>query len=129
MSLPSISRAYRKLGRSAKHHAPTIAIAAALLLAPALAHAATSTGLPWEDPLTKFKNSITGPVALVISTVGVAGCGMGLVFGGEMNEFLRRGMILVMVISMIVMAASVISTFFTQSGAVVAMTFATTALA
>lgn len=44
------------------------------------AHAADATegggsGLPWEGPLTKLKQSISGPVAFVIALLGIVGIG------------------------------------------------------
>jgi|SRR5258708_23950711 len=43
---------------------------------PADATASTGGGgLPWESPLTTLKTSLTGPVAFVISILGIVGCG------------------------------------------------------
>jgi type IV secretion system protein VirB2 len=58
---------------------------------------ATSTGgnLPWDGPLTTLKNDITGPVAFTISLLAMVACGAALVFGGEINEFIRRIIMLV----------------------------------
>jgi type IV secretion system protein VirB2 len=70
---------------------------------PNLAHAATAGGsLPWDTPLTTLKNDITGPVAFTISLLAMVACGAALVFGGEINEFVRRIIMLVLVASFIV---------------------------
>lgn len=68
------------------------------------AHAATTGGggLPWDTPLTTLRNDITGPVAFTISLLAMVACGAALVFGGEINEFVRRIIMLVLVCAFIV---------------------------
>jgi len=74
---------------------------------PGVAHASTAGGgLPWDSPLTTLKNDITGPVAFTISLLGVVAAGAALVFGGEINEFTRRVMMLVLVVSFVVAATN-----------------------
>jgi len=48
--------------------------------------AATSTGMPWEGPLSQLLNSLEGPVARVLGAVSIIGLGIGLAFseGGSM---------------------------------------------
>lgn len=89
------------------------------VLAPEIALAGTSTNLGWEAPLTALRTSLTGPIALGVSIIGIFGAGAGLVFGGEMNGFLRTMVILVMVISMIVGANNFLVGLFGFSGAVI----------
>ena len=91
-----------------------------MVLAP---EAAASTGggggsLPWEGPLQTIATSITGPVAYAISLVGIVVAGAMLVWGGEINEFARRIIMLVLVISLIVFSTQLLSTLFNVSGAV-----------
>src|ERR1700741_3986534 len=75
----------------------------ALACHPNLAHAASAGGaLPWDTPLTTLKNDITGPVAFTISLLAMVACGAALMFGGEINEFVRRIIMLVLVASFIV---------------------------
>jgi type IV secretion system protein TrbC len=75
----------------------------AVLCHPNLAHAATAGGnLPWDTPLTTLRNDITGPVAFTTSLLAMVACGAALVFGGEINEFVRRIIMLVLVASFIV---------------------------
>lgn len=73
-------------------------------LYPPAAHAATAGGgaLPWDTPLTTLKNDLTGPVAFTISLLAMVACGAALVFGGEINEFVRRIIMLVLVCAFIV---------------------------
>jgi len=87
------------------------------------AHAADATpgggaGLPWEGPLEKLQKSISGPVAFVIALLGIIACGATLIWGGEVSEFTRRIVYVVLVICLIVFA----NTFLTGamfSGAVI----------
>lgn len=87
------------------------------------AHAADATdgggaGLPWEGPLMKLRQSISGPVAFIIALFGIICCGATLIWGGEISEFARRIIYLVLVISIIVFANSLL-TGVMFSGAVV----------
>ena len=77
-------------------------ISAALYPPAAHAAAAGGGGLPWDTPLTTLKNDLTGPVAFTISLLAMVACGAALVFGGEINEFVRRIIMLVLVCAFIV---------------------------
>jgi type IV secretion system protein VirB2 len=57
-------------------------------------------------------DSIKGPVAFTISLLGLVGGGATLIWGGEINEFVRRLIMLVMVISLLVFASNILSTLF-----------------
>lgn len=78
------------------------------------AHAADATegggfGLPWESPLTKLKQSISGPVAFVIALLGIIACGATLIWGGEVSEFTRRIIYVVLVVCIIVFANTLLT--------------------
>lgn len=73
---------------------------------------AASTGLPWEAPLEVVRNSLTGPVAMTISVMGMAVTGGTLVWGGELSEFARRACMLTLAISFLVGGSSFITTVF-----------------
>ena len=76
---------------------------AAMACHPNLAHAATAGGgLPWDTPLTTLKTDITGPVAFTISLLAMVACGAALVFGGEISEFIRRLIMVVLVAAFLV---------------------------
>jgi type IV secretion system protein TrbC len=80
-----------------------LATAIAVSFHPIAAHAASAGGsLPWDTPLTTLRNDITGPVAFTISLLAMVACGAALVFGGEINEFIRRIIMLVLVCAFIV---------------------------
>lgn len=71
-------------------------------LCPEAAQASTAGGaLPWDGPLTTLKNDLTGPVAFTISLLAMVACGAALVFGGEINDFIRRIIMLVLVVAFI----------------------------
>jgi type IV secretion system protein VirB2 len=95
-------------------------IATALILMPdaALASSSSSGSLPWESPLKTVSDSLTGPVAYAISLIGVVVTGAMLIFGGEINEFARRIIMLVLVIALLVSATNIMSSLF-NSGAIV----------
>lgn len=80
----------------------------------------TATGLPWEGPLERFVASIRGPVAYSLSLLGLIVCGGMLVFGGELNEMVRRLVILVLVISILAFAVAILNTLFAGGASVVA---------
>lgn len=94
-------------------------LAFAAMFVPDHAWASTSGGggLPWEPALTKVATSLTGPVAYAISLIGVVVTGAMLLFGGEINEFARRIIMLVMVIALLVSATNILSSLF-ATGAV-----------
>lgn len=87
-------------------------------LDPAFASAAGGPGLPWEAPLTTLTNSIRGPVAFAISLLGIIVCGALLIWGGEISEFVRRSVMLVLVIALLVLSTNVLSGLFATAAVV-----------
>ena len=85
-----------------------------MLMFPEMAHAsgAGGGGLPWEAPLQQITQSIQGPVAYAISLLGIIACGGMLIWGTEINEFIKRGIMLTLVISLVVLASNVLSSLF-----------------
>jgi len=81
--------------------------------------ASGTTGLPWEAPLQTMMLSLTGPVAFSVSLIAVAVSGCLLVFGGEMGDFARRMIMLVMVIGLLVGGGGFLATLFGVGGAVI----------
>ncbi len=97
-----------------------MSLMATALLAPVAALASSSSsGLPWETPLQTLQQSLSGPVAMAVSIIGIVVCGGMLIWGGEINEFARRGAMLVLVIALLVGSNSVLSTLFSSASAVV----------
>ncbi|EPW5305632.1 TrbC/VirB2 family protein [Escherichia coli] len=73
------------------------------------AQAGGGAGLPWEGPLDKLKQSISGPVAFVIALLGIIACGATLIWGGEVSEFTRRIIYVVLVVCVIVFANTLLT--------------------
>ena len=95
------------------------ALAAVMLVAPSLAHASSTGGsLPWETPLQTLETSIKGPVAYGLALLGIVASGGMLIFGGEISEFTRRIMYIVLVAAVILGAASLMTTRFTTAALV-----------
>lgn len=69
--------------------------------------------------MTTIQNSLTGPVALVVAVLGVVVCGAMLVFGGDMQEFTRRMIYVVLAIALLVSAAGIITLLFPGAGGAV----------
>jgi type IV secretion system protein TrbC len=99
---------------------PVYAAALALvLLAPSLAHATTTGGnLPWDTPLQTLETDIKGPVAYGLALLGIVASGGMLIFGGEISEFTRRLIYIVLVAAVILGAASLMTTLFTTAALV-----------
>ena len=102
--------------RPDRHHAMLFAAsitALSLGLSPDLAIAASPTaGLPWETPLQTLVDSLTGQTAFLIAILAFTGAAMALVFGGEINDFVRSLVKLVLVISMLLGAVQLVKTLF-----------------
>ncbi|MCW8200290.1 conjugal transfer protein TrbC [Verminephrobacter aporrectodeae subsp. tuberculatae] len=99
-----------------------LAVLALLLLLGTIdpVHAVTATensgggqGLPWEAPLAKLRQSISGPVAFTIALLGIIACGASLIWGGEISDFVRRIVYVVLVVCLIVFANAMLSSAFT----------------
>ena len=90
-----------------------------LLTMPTPAHAMAYDNMPWEIPLQKIEASLTGPVALMVALIGIFATGATLIWGGEMNEFGRRGVLLALIVSVLVFASSLLSNAFGTAGALI----------
>jgi type IV secretion system protein VirB2 len=97
------------------HRSPAVAATlSALYFFPQNALAANTAGgiTEWETPLQKVVASIDGPVAFGISVIGIVIAGAMLIWGGEINEFSRKLIMLVLVLALIVTAVNLLSTLF-----------------
>ncbi|QLF71751.1 TrbC/VirB2 family protein (plasmid) [Peteryoungia desertarenae] len=91
---------------------PVLPITLAVLFAfspPVLA--SSGGGLPWEGPLQQIQESITGPVAGYIALAAVAIAGGMLIFGGELNDFARRLVYVVLVAGILLGATAIVGLF------------------
>jgi len=87
------------------------AIAALVFLDPALASEA-GTGLEWEGPIDRVVRSFTGPVAFAGSFLGICVAGLALVWGGQINEFVRSMFTLMLVVALIMFAGNILRRLF-----------------
>ncbi|MEI8703221.1 TrbC/VirB2 family protein (plasmid) [Mesorhizobium mediterraneum] len=85
------------------------ALSCVSLADPALA--SSGGGLPWESPLQQIQQSITGPVAGFIALAAVAIAGGMLIFGGELNDFARRLVYVVLVAGILLGATQIVALF------------------
>lgn len=79
---------------------------------------ATTTGLPWESPLEKILNSLTGPVAKILGVIAIVIAGFGIAFG-EAGSGMRRIFQVVLGLSIAFTASSLIVSLFGFSGGAV----------
>ena len=86
-------------------------VLALLALDPAFASTSGGGNLPWESPLQQIQQSITGPVAGFIALAAVAVAGGMLIFGGELNDFARRLMYVVLVAGILLGATQIVALF------------------
>ena len=94
-------------------------VLAALVFSTAAFGAQGGGALPWEAPLTKLQQSLSGPVAGAIAVIALVAIGVVLVFGGEWNEFARRSVYAVCAIAFIVSAGTLLAGLFQVGAAVV----------
>jgi type IV secretion system protein TrbC len=99
-------------------HTGLLTLASFLLSLPAFA-AGGGQALPWEAPLTRLQQSLSGPVAGAIAVIALVAIGVTLVFGGEWNEFARRSVYAVCAIAFIISASALLGGLFAVGAAVV----------
>lgn len=91
----------------------TKAIAASAVLSiwatPVLA--ASSTTLPWESSLSTIVNSLTGPVAILVSTAAVIITGFAVMFS-EGGSTMRKGAMVGLGISIVAGASTILANVF-----------------
>lgn len=76
-------------------------------------------GLPWENPLTVIKESLTGPVAAGIIIIAVFVLGGILVMGGDLMSLAKGLVAIVIAGGLIIGATTFVTKVFGVSGAVV----------
>jgi type IV secretion system protein VirB2 len=72
----------------------------------------TSAGDPWGGSLTKLKGLLNGTVARGIGTIALFAAGGMLVFGGELNEFTKKILMVVLAVAVMVLGGGMIDSFF-----------------
>lgn len=91
-----------------------LAVITVLLLVPGSAFASGS-GMPWEGPLQKILDSITGPTAKIAGVIAICITGLALAFG-EGGGLLRKILGIVFGLSIAFSAASWGLDFFGYGG-------------
>lgn len=94
----------------------------AAFVMPELAFASGGAGdadLPFVGVMDKLQTQLTGPFAFSLSIIGIVAAGAMLIFGGDMNGFMRTLIFLVLVIAVIVGAGNIMN-FISGSAAVIA---------
>lgn len=79
---------------------------------------AADTGLPWESPLEKILNSLTGPVAKILGVLAIVLAGFGIAFG-EAGSGMRRLFQVILGLSIAFTASTMIVSLFGFSGGAV----------
>ena len=87
----------------------TLAILAVIVMSDP-AFASSGGGLPWETPLNKVKDSLSGPVALAVGLIAFFAGGAMLVFGGEMTDFARRAALVVLACGFLLGGSNLLTT-------------------
>ena len=95
------------------------ALAAALVLSCAVEASAGGTGLPWDGPIEKLSNGLSGPVAFLFALGGMVVLGIKWIFGGEMGAMTRSLLTAVAGIALLVFAADFLAGLFGVSGALI----------
>ena len=62
--------------------------------------------MPWDGPMALFVASITGPWAGGIALLAIVISGAMLIFGGELNQFARTMVFIILVLALIIGAAA-----------------------
>lgn len=87
----------------------------ALCLAWCIPAWASSTGLPWESPLQKILDSLSGPVAKILGVIAIVLTGLGIAFG-EAGSGMRKLFQIVFGLSIAFTASSLLTSLFGFSG-------------
>jgi len=94
-----------------KHHLNKLRRLAPVLAAAVFFSGAAraQTALPWEGPLQTLQQSLTGNIAKSIGIIALAVAGGMLAFGGELSDFTKRIMMVVLALAVMLLATGMIS--------------------
>ena len=93
--------------------AASLAVAAS---GPALASG--GSGLPWDAPIQKLVDGVSGPVAFGFAFMGLIALGVRWIYGGDLGPAAKMLMTLVIGVSILAFAAGFLAQLFGLSGAV-----------
>ena len=95
-----------------------VVVIAALFCFP-VAALASNNDLPWNTALEKLVNAFSGRTALLVSMVGIFFAGGMLIFGGDLGNFGKMVMMIVLVGSMMGALSTIASNFITTEGCLI----------
>lgn len=81
------------------------------------AFAGTGPKMPWDSGLSKLVKNLTGKTALAIGVLAMFSAAATLVFSGEMSEFTRRIILMILAVALMVSGTSLLNIFFGVTGA------------
>ena len=85
-------------------------------------HAAPTAGgaLPWDTPIDRIGDAISGPVAYLFGLGGLVVLGVRWIFGGEMGSMTRALLTTIIGLCLLVLAARFLQVLFGVTSALVA---------
>ena len=89
-----------------------------VMLATGPAVASSGSGLPWDAPIQKLVQGVSGPVAFGFAFMGLIAVGVRWVFGGDLGPVAKNLMTLVIGVAILSGAAGFLAAMFGLSGAV-----------
>jgi len=93
--------------------------AALITLMAAPANASGGSGLPWDAPIQRITDAVSGPVAFGFAFMGLVALGVRWIYGGDLGPVAKGLMTLVIGVAILAGAASFLSVLFGLSGAAV----------
>jgi type IV secretory pathway VirB2 component (pilin) len=93
----------------------TFSVIVAVVLLGAGDALASSAGMPWEGPLNRILQSLTGPVAKAVGVFSIVGLGFGIAFS-EGGSGLRKALWVVLGLAIAFSATSFFLSFMGFSG-------------
>ena len=82
--------------------------------------ASGGSGLPWDQPIQKLVNGVSGPVAFGFAFMGLIALGVRWIYGGDLGPAAKMLMTLVIGVAILAGASGFLATLFGLSGAVAA---------
>ena len=95
-----------------------VVVLVALLCSP-MAAFASNNDLPWNTALERLVNAFSGRTALLVSMVGIFFAGGMLIFGGDLGNFGKMVMMIVLVGSMMGALSTIASNFISTEGCLI----------
>ncbi len=80
---------------------------------------AGTTNTAWDLPLQRLRAVFAGPIPVTLSLLGIVAAGGALIFGGELPQFAKSMVLLVLVIAILVGASGILGNVFNLTTATV----------